>query len=160
MKEHRGWKLISTKKKDWKCSSRITIFRPRRDLVLSQSDWRMLWITQEKLTSRMQRSREWRDVIDSICIVVLELVYYQLQSTTPFLYPFHKWDPIMWFRMFSFIWKGSLTKCVWVCMYVCIYACKDAYRIHNNSEQDIQSKFKFPFEHQIFGIFFCFGCSQ
>ena len=46
---------------------------------------------------------------------------------------------------------------VCVCVYVHICACMDAYRIHNKSEQDIQSKFKFPFEHQIFGIFYCLG---
>ena len=94
---------------------------------------------------------------DSICIVLLELAYYQLQRTTLFQYSFHKWDSIMWFRMFSFICEGSLTMSVCVCVYVHICACMDAYRIHNNSEQDIQSKFKFPFEHQIFGIFYCLG---
>ena len=43
---------------------------------------------------------------------------------------------------------------------VCVrrsYICVGAYGIHNKCVQDIQSKFKFPFEHQIFGILFCLG---
>ena len=95
---------------------------------------------------------------DSICIVLLELVYYQLQRTTQFQYPFHKWDPIMWFRMFSFIFRKKFEKeCFCICVHVRIYVCVHPYRIHNKSKQDIQSKFKFPFEHQIFGILFCLG---
>ena len=95
---------------------------------------------------------------NSICIVLLELAYYQLHRTTLFQYPFHKWEPIMWFRMFSFICEGSLTIRRFVYVFVWrSYICVDAYRIHNKCVQDIQSKFKFPFEHQIFGILFCLG---
>ena len=58
-------------------------------------------------------------------------------------------------NVFIYLRRKFDSECL--CMYIHIYACVDAYRIHNKSEQDIQSKFKFPFEHQIFGIFFCFG---
>ena len=60
--------------------------------------------------------------------------------------------------MFSFIFRKKFEKeCFCICVHVRIYVCVHAYRIHNKSEQDIQSKFKFPFEHKIFGIFYCLG---
>ena len=58
-------------------------------------------------------------------------------------------------NVFIYLRRKYDYECLCMCTHIC--ACMDAYRIHNKSEQDIQSKFKFPFEHKIFGIFYCLG---